>query len=108
MLTTNLTNLESENIHEFIDEVLNALDKVKKLQKELDAKAAELEAPGVSLIPVSLGLQAGFATNQAVAGLSQASAFLEQASTCLEGVVSGAVEHVSYSKKLQDKVRDII
>lgn len=108
MLTTNLTNLESENIHEFIDEVLNALDRVKKLKKELDAKTDELEAPGVSLIPASLGLQAGVATNQAVAGLSQASAFLEQASTCLEGVVSGAVEHVSYSKKLQDKVRDII
>ena len=93
MLTTNLTNLESENVYEFIDEVLNTLDKVKKLQKEL-------QTPGASLIPVSLGLQAGFATNQAVLKLSQAC-------NCLEEVVRGAVEYVPYSK-VQDKVKDII
>lgn len=94
MLTTNLTNLESENIHEFIDEVLNALDKVDKLQEEL-------QAPGVSLLPRSLGLQAGFATNAAAAGLSQAS-------RCLREAIKGAVEYVPYSAELQDKVKDII
>ena len=94
MLTTNLTNLESENIHEFIDEVLNALDKVEKLQKEL-------QAPGVSLLPRSLGSQAGLATNRAAAGLSQASIYLREA-------IKGAVEYVPYSTKLQDKVSDII